>query len=264
MVRRMGDERVAGVAGQMRVRNRMNLITRLQGLEYLMANGALRLGQGLFGTVLIVPGPIGLFRRSAMEKVYGNYGFTLQDGHDGRMSGPFEGDTFAEDFDLSLAILCQGGRIVYEPEAISRTKAPDRHFALLNQRYRWTRGAMQVLRKFTRRVRQNPRVLRPRLLIWILFTYVPDLFLLPAIYMVGLGFTLLLLANGSDLLPLCGWFLAFLLLQSSAGAFFISVHNDDLALLKVLPFYGPYNGLVLNSAWLISVIDEIRGVRMRW
>lgn len=264
LVLRMSDSRVAGVAGQMRVRNRVNAITWLQALEYLMGNGAGRMGQGLFGTVLVVPGPIGLFRRSAMEDVWRRYGLAPQRGGASSFAGPFQGDTFAEDFDLSLAVLCLGDRIVYEPRAVSRTTAPDRQFLLVSQRYRWIRGAMQVLRKLYQRTRRDPQVRTLRLMSWVLGTYLMELFLMPFIYLLGMIFFFVLLFGSTNLVPLLGWYAAFLLLQVSAGAYFVAIHDDELRLLKVAPLYSLYNGFVLTAAWFISAADEIRRRPMRW
>ena len=69
MVRHMRDQRVGAVSGQIRVRNRKSLAGLFQAFEYVLANGALRLAQGATGSVMIVPGPIGLFRREALEHV---------------------------------------------------------------------------------------------------------------------------------------------------------------------------------------------------
>ena len=88
--------------------------------------------------------------------------------------------------------------------------------------------------------------------------------MLPLLYVVGLATYFALLLDGSNVLPLLAWSVAFVLLQVNAGAFFTSIHKDTLRLLTVLPIYGLYNSFVLNSAWLISVIDEFRGSRMRW
>ncbi len=264
MVARMADPGIDGIAGQMRVRNRNALLTRLQGLEYLIANGAVRTGQGLFGAVLIVPGPIGMFRRSMLEEVWLRYSNRSASGTPRAVAGPFEGDTFAEDFDLSLAILSLGGNIVYEPGAVSFTNAPETPFALLNQRYRWTRGALQVLRKFVRRAWHDPRILSPRLTGWILATSALDLTLLPLLHYLGLGFALLLVAAGGNVPLLLGMYGALLLVQLTAAAWFISMHDDRMELLRVLPAYGFYTAFFLAGAWIISVVDELRGTRMRW
>jgi cellulose synthase/poly-beta-1,6-N-acetylglucosamine synthase-like glycosyltransferase len=255
-VAHMADPAVAAVAGQVRVRNRTTLITRLQAVEYLMGNGSTRLAQGLFQSVTIIPGPIGLFRSPVLDEVWRKYA--------AESSGPFEGDTFAEDFDVTVAILCLGGRIVYEPDAISYTKAPDRLFTLINQRYRWIRGSIQVLRKLCRRATAEPGILSPRLIVWTVWTLVPDLLFIPIASMIAQAGLLALLVSGIDLLPMFGWYAALLALQASAGAFFVAVHQDRPAVLAVLPALDMYGSFVITSAWLISMVDELRGARMRW
>jgi len=70
LIMRMDRPEVAGVSGQITVRNRRRIITRLQAYEYVVANGGLRTAQSLFGMVLVVPGPIGLYRRKALQDVF--------------------------------------------------------------------------------------------------------------------------------------------------------------------------------------------------
>ena len=43
-----------------------------------------------------------------------------------------------------------------------------------------------------------------------------------------------------------------------------SSFSHSLLLLPTLLVYDLYHGFMLNSAWLIAVIDEVRGARMRW
>ena len=141
----LANEDAGCVAGQVRVRNRDGILTMLQALEYLNCNGSTRMAQSGQGSVLVVPGPIGLFRASVLQDVWDRFGHKHSDEKEGRLSGPYEDDTFAEDFDLSVAILALGGRIVYERHAVSNTKAPESIPGLLNQRYRWARGSLQVV-----------------------------------------------------------------------------------------------------------------------
>lgn len=265
LVERMHDPHVTAVAGQVRVRNRSNLITRLQGLEYVIANGLIRMAQSLSGTVLVVPGPIGLFRRAALEEVYLRFGSGLATARRaGEVEGPFEGDTFAEDFDLSLAILSLGGRVVYEPRAVSHTKAPESVMRLLNQRYRWGRGTVQVLRKFCRRARSAPEMFHPRLAAWLAVTYFAELLVLPAVSVVAIVFFAAYLTAGADPTPLLMWAAAFMLVNLNTAAFFTALHEDTPSMLLALPFYDLYHNLLLSSGWLIAAIDEARGARMRW
>lgn len=264
MVERMADERIDAVAGQIRVRNRVNLLTRLQGLEYVMASGALRLAQSHSGTVLVVPGPLGLYRRAMMEEVFVRWGTEAPPQQPGHVHGPLDGDTFAEDFDLSLSVLSLGGRIVYEPYAISHTKAPESPAALISQRYRWARGTIQVLRKFVRRARTYPPMLQARIVGWLAVTYGAEMFVLPLAYAAGMAAVLCYLVTGGSLAAILLGACPVFMLSLNAAAFCIALHGDRLALLPVLLVYDFYHGFMLNSAWLIAVIDELRGKTMRW
>jgi len=263
LVARICRRGVAVVAGQVRVRNRANLITQIQALEYQMGN-AVRMGQGLFGTVLVVPGPIGLFHRSAMEEVMVRHGRFPKVRDDLSGVGPYESDTFAEDFDLSLAILSLHGKTDYEPRAVSYTKAPESMFTLISQRYRWLRGSMQVLRKFVYRWQKGGEVPSGRLLCWLAVTYLPDMFISPLFSLAALGLLLITMAapqaGGLMLAMMTGALLA----QCCIAGFFLTIHDDNLKLLRVLPLYSLYDSVLLGSAWLISIFDEFRGVGMRW
>jgi hypothetical protein len=99
-------------------------------LEYVEGLNMVRAAQGFFRLVNIIPGPIGVFRVRALEGV-----------------GGYDHDTFAEDCDLTLKLLTEGWQIHYEPEAIAYTEAPEKLLDLLKQRYRWTRGILQAIRK---------------------------------------------------------------------------------------------------------------------
>ncbi|MDD4270625.1 MAG: glycosyltransferase family 2 protein [Pirellulaceae bacterium] len=264
MVVHMADPQVAAVAGQIRVRNRHNVLTRLQAMEYLMGNGCARMAMSLNKTVLIVAGPLGLFRRCALEEVFLRYGRADGPLAEGQVDGPFEGDTFAEDFDLSMAVLSLGGRIVYEPAAISHTRAPDSTLGLLSQRYRWCRGTIQVLRKYFRRARVQHDLLRPGLLAWLTATYLFDLALLPIMYAVGIGMLIVVATSHIGGLVLVGWAAVALLVNLNAAAMFALLQGDSLGLLHILPLYDIYQNFLVTPAWFISIVDEVRGARMRW
>jgi len=265
LVARMEDPDVAAVAGQVRVRNRVNVVTRLQALEYLVANGALRLAQSRSGHVLVVPGPIGLFRRDVMEEVFLRYGEPDRPLKDGEVAGPYEGDTFAEDFDLSVAFLGLGRKIVYEPDAVSDTKAPDNLLALLNQRYRWSRGSMQVIRKFFRRGAANGgAAARPGLYAWVVLCYVAELAMFPFVFglsLIGLAPALVDVAT----FPAIAMGLALIwALNASISAMYVVVHRDDPRLILVVPLLDVYFGCLLSAGLVFALIDEARNTRMKW
>ena len=129
-IRHFVNPEVGAVAGNVKVLNRKKFLTDLQALEYVEGLNMVRGAQSAFRLVNIVPGPIGVFRRTAIQSV--NY---------------YSSDTFAEDADLTLRLISQGWKIYYEPNSISYTEAPVKLQQLLKQRYRWTRGILQSIRK---------------------------------------------------------------------------------------------------------------------
>lgn len=120
LLRRFVHDNIGACAGQVVVRNRCNLLTHLQALEYMLMNGTARMFQSYFSSVLIAPGPLTMFRRRVLQELYDRWGSggrseRLQYG---KVLGPWESDTFAEDTKLSLSILASGADIVYEPAAL--------------------------------------------------------------------------------------------------------------------------------------------------
>ena len=152
MVRHMAchfnDPAVIGVAGNLRVRNAgVNLLTRLQALEYLLAINVSRVGQGEFGVVHVISGALGGFRRSFLEKMGGYDSGTAQDG------------------DITLRMKHYFGRhphlrLVFEPRAIGHTDAPENWRTFFRQRQRWD-GDLYYLY-----IRKHSRSFLPRLQGW--------------------------------------------------------------------------------------------------
>ena len=98
---------IGAVAGNVKVGNRINLITRLQAIEYVTSQNFERIGLSRMNGMTVVPGAIGAWRRSAVMQCGGLNGFTL-----------------AEDCDLTLDIQKRGYKIAHENGAIAWTEAP--------------------------------------------------------------------------------------------------------------------------------------------
>ena len=122
------DPKLGALSGNVKVDRPKGLLQRLQEAEYTAGIGLNRKGQSMLSSVMIVPGPIAAFRKDVAEQV--SY---------------FSPLTFAEDFDITLAILREGYKVEYEDRAIAYTMAPRGVEDLLKQRRRWYRGMMQVL-----------------------------------------------------------------------------------------------------------------------
>jgi peptidoglycan-N-acetylglucosamine deacetylase len=130
LVTRMRDPRVAAVAGNAKVGNRVNLVTRWQALEYVTSQNLDRRALSLFNAITVVPGAVGAWRKSVVEAL-----------------GGFSDDTLAEDQDLTIAVRRAGHVIAYADDAIAFTEAPDTLRTLARQRFRWSFGTLQCMWK---------------------------------------------------------------------------------------------------------------------
>jgi len=257
MVPHFRDPAVASVSGQVQVRNKETFIARLQALEYLVANGSMRTAQSGSGCVLIVPGPIGLFRRTALEEVQTNY-FT----DEGAGTGPFSEHTFAEDFELSVMICANGGRIVYEPQACALTRVPDNTRALLSQRYRWIRGAMQVASRY-RREKWGKRSSTGMLGRWMALSTVGDLYVVPFCGLLLIGATIWSLMLGEVHAMLSLWTMV-LAIHACAALMFIRAQGESMSLALLSPLQSLYGAVLISSVWTHAVADHVRGRAMKW
>lgn len=139
LVRHFKDPAVGAVAGNTKVGNRINLLTRWQALEYVTSQNLDRRAFAVLNCITVVPGAVGAWRRELVEA-----------------AGGFTHDTLAEDADVTLAIRKGGHIIAYEDEAIALTEAPDTVRGFIKQRYRWMYGTMQAAWKH-RKVLFRPR-----------------------------------------------------------------------------------------------------------
>jgi cellulose synthase/poly-beta-1,6-N-acetylglucosamine synthase-like glycosyltransferase/spore germination protein YaaH/peptidoglycan/xylan/chitin deacetylase (PgdA/CDA1 family) len=130
MVPHFLNPKVAAVAGNAKVGNRVNLWTRWQALEYITSQNFERRALNTMGAVSVVPGAIGAWRVEAVCE-----------------AGGYHMDTVAEDADLTMALLRNGYRVEYEDQALAFTEAPTSANALMRQRFRWSFGILQAVFK---------------------------------------------------------------------------------------------------------------------
>jgi cellulose synthase/poly-beta-1,6-N-acetylglucosamine synthase-like glycosyltransferase/peptidoglycan/xylan/chitin deacetylase (PgdA/CDA1 family)/spore germination protein YaaH len=130
LAHRFHDPKMGAVAGNAKVGNRINIVTRWQALEYITSQNMDRRAFASLNCITVVPGAVGAWRRDLLEQ-----------------AGGFPADTLAEDQDLTLRIRRMGYNIGYEENAIAWTEAPDRLRTLAKQRFRWAFGTLQCMRK---------------------------------------------------------------------------------------------------------------------
>jgi len=138
LVYHFADARVGAVAGNAKVGNRVNLWTRWQALEYITSQNFERRALDLFNVVTVVPGAIGAWRTAAVHKG-GNYPI----------------NTVAEDADLTMNLLEQNYKVIYEDRALAFTEAPVNARGLMRQRFRWSFGTLQAVFKHKHAFRTN-------------------------------------------------------------------------------------------------------------
>ncbi len=124
------DQRVGAVSGHAKVGNLRTFIARCQALEYTCGFNLDRRAYNRWDCITVVPGAISAVRKDAIAEAGG---LSLQ--------------TLAEDTDLTLSLHRRRRRIVYVPDAIAWTEAPESVRTLARQRSRWAYGTLQCLWK---------------------------------------------------------------------------------------------------------------------
>ena len=128
------------VTGKPVVRNRSNLLGRLQLLEYIGVIDLIKKAQAyLTGSITTVSGVIVAFRREALEQV-----------------GGWNPAVMTEDIDITWRMYRHHWRVAYEPRAICWILVPERLRGLIKQRQRWSRGGLEVLVTNWRGFYRNP------------------------------------------------------------------------------------------------------------
>ena len=141
LVPHFSNSKVAAVAGNAKVGNRVNLWTRWQALEYITSQNFERRALNVFGAVSVVPGAIGAWRTEAV-----------------RDSGGYHTDTVAEDADLTMSLLEEGWGVINEDRALAFTEAPTTAGGLMRQRFRWSFGILQAAWKHGQAIRRRSRL----------------------------------------------------------------------------------------------------------
>ena len=243
-MRHFADERVGAVAGNVKVVNRDDLWTRLQALEYIEGLNMARRAQGFMRAVNIIPGPVGLFRREALVSV-----------------GGYDADTFAEDADLTLKLLTAGWQVVYEDRAVAWTEAPEQLLDLIKQRYRWTRGILQALRK------RGGFLAVPKggLAVWVSLLFMLfEAIVWPVVNVAGNLFFALAALQAGAASYVVYWWMLLTLLDVAAALHTVAMEEEDLSLVPYAVLYRFFFIVVIDVAKLFATVEEFLNVHMTW
>ncbi|MCX7192926.1 MAG: glycosyltransferase [Proteobacteria bacterium] len=243
-IRHFDDPRIGAVAGNVKVYNRDNLITQVQALEYVEGLALSRKAQSYTRSVNIIPGPLGMFRKNALWQVRG-----------------YDDDTFAEDCDLTLKLLFEGWHIVYEPRAIAWVESPSRLIDLLKQRYRWTRGILQAIRKHAWSLAHPFQSGVNGYILWyMLFEGV----LWPVSNVFGNIFFAWVGIEYDVTTLLAFWWLQLSILDVAAAAYCVIIEKEDMLLIAYALVFRVFYLIVVDVAKIFASFEELIGTKMSW
>ncbi|MFF9498451.1 bifunctional polysaccharide deacetylase/glycosyltransferase family 2 protein [Streptomyces sp. NPDC014656] len=244
LVQPFGDRTIGAVAGNAKVGNRESLIGAWQHIEYVLGHNLDRRMYDMLNVIPTIPGAVGAFRKEALRRV-----------------GGMSDDTLAEDTDITMAVLCDGWRIVYAERARAWTEAPASLQQLWSQRYRWSYGSMQAMWKHRRAVTSRGpagRFGRLGLPLVVMFGVVAPL-LAPLVDM----FLLYGVLFADAPITLAGWG-GFILLQAALSWYAFRLDGEKPLHLISLPIQQVVYRQLMYIVLLQSVITALTGGRLRW
>nr|WP_307167816.1 glycosyltransferase [Streptomyces rishiriensis] len=244
LVQPFGDPKVGAVAGNAKVGNRDSLIGAWQHIEYVMGFNLDRRMYDVLGCMPTIPGAVGAFRRSALERV-----------------GGMSDDTLAEDTDITMAMHRDGWKVVYAEKARAWTEAPESVQQLWSQRYRWSYGTMQAIWKHRRALFErgpSGRFGRVGLPFVSLFMVLAPLLapLIDVFLLYGVVF-------GPTQRTIVAW-LGVLAVQAVCAAYAFRLDRERMTHLISLPLQQILYRQLMYVVLLQSWITALTGGRLRW
>ncbi|MFG3028193.1 glycosyltransferase [Streptomyces sp. NPDC048253] len=238
------DPKVGAVAGNAKVGNRDSLIGAWQHIEYVMGFNLDRRMYDVLGCMPTIPGAVGAFRRSALERV-----------------GGMSDDTLAEDTDITMAMHRDNWKVVYAEKARAWTEAPESVQQLWSQRYRWSYGTMQAIWKHRRAVFErgpSGRFGRVGLPFVSLFMVLAPLLapLIDVFLLYGVVF-------GPTQKTIVAW-LGVLAVQAVCAAYAFRLDRERMIHLISLPLQQILYRQLMYVVLLQSWITALTGGRLRW
>jgi cellulose synthase/poly-beta-1,6-N-acetylglucosamine synthase-like glycosyltransferase/spore germination protein YaaH/peptidoglycan/xylan/chitin deacetylase (PgdA/CDA1 family) len=204
---RDSEGNTGAVAGNVKVGNEVNMLTRWQAIEYISSQNFDRRAFAFLNAVTVVPGAIGAFRKEAVEK-----------------AGGFTSDTLAEDCDLTIRIIRAGYLIKNESKALAFTEAPEKIGQFMKQRSRWSFGILQTFWKhrrilFQKKYRWLGWMAMPNILV---FQYIIPFFIPLADIFLVLG---IITGSGAVVFP---YYLAFLLFDALVALMAFRMEKENI------------------------------------
>jgi cellulose synthase/poly-beta-1,6-N-acetylglucosamine synthase-like glycosyltransferase len=130
MVGFFNDENVAAVTSSVLVQNRDNFILNLQAIEYKVIKFSRKLLE-FIDSIYVTPGPLGIFRKSAFDRIKG-----------------FDEKNLTEDIEITWHFQAEGYKVKMSVPSRAYTIAPGNIKNWIKQRNRWNIGGLQTISKY--------------------------------------------------------------------------------------------------------------------
>jgi cellulose synthase/poly-beta-1,6-N-acetylglucosamine synthase-like glycosyltransferase len=241
--KKFSDKSVVAVAGNIKVLNRNSWLTKCQALEYIISIQTFRRALDSFGTVTVVPGALGAFRKRILEE-----------------TGFYDKETLTEDFDVTVKALKTGFVVQGSSMALAYTQSPQTLGDLYNQRMRWYRGNFQTLWRHIDAL-TNPRfgflhrLGYPFMLLSMLF--------LPIAGLVVWGSVFIAIVQNQSLFILEALVL-FVVIQCLLAFLSIMIDGEDVRLVAYAPFFVIGYKQLVDLLIVKALVDVLFGRRMSW
>ena len=237
------QNKIGAVAGNVKVGNEVNALTKWQAIEYISGQNFDRRAFANVNAITVVPGAIGGFRKQAIED-----------------AGGFTTDTLAEDCDLTIRIVRAGYVVTNETNSLAFTEAPEKTKQFIKQRFRWSFGVLQTFWKhkdtlFNSKYKWLGWLAMPNI---ILFQYIIPAFIpLADVFMVMGLFT----GNASKILP---YYILFMLFDAAIAFIAFRMEREKVSrLVWLIPQRLIYRWLM----WYImfkAIKRAIKGELQSW
>jgi poly-beta-1,6 N-acetyl-D-glucosamine synthase len=249
LMKKFDNEKVGAVAGNVKVGNEVNMITKWQSIEYITSQNFDRRAFDLLNCITVVPGAIGAFKKAAIIKC-----------------GGFTTDTLAEDCDLTMRLHRNNYLVRNCNDAISYTEAPETMKQFMKQRFRWSFGVIQCFWKhsdaaFNPKYKNFGMIALPNILIFqmILPFLAPLADLILVLSLIAAGFGIISASLGHIIL----YYLIFSFVDIAGAALAFAFEKEDYKkLLWMIPQRLIYRQLmyyILIKSFNRAIKGELQG-----
>lgn len=220
-----------------------NVITRFIAYEYIAAQAASRRSQNVLGVLACLAGGAQLHTRENIE----------------RIGGKIDTSTLAEDTYTTFETQIHRHKVIFEGNAIVRSEEPETITDLWKQRFRWSRGNLQITRAF-RTIwfdRKNPSGLGRWFfdLIWFCITLMPLFMIIGSIGLLVLFF--IDQTQSWNLFRTLGGVSAAVYLFITFYSYFIDSETSKRAWAQAIMFPGLISVFMLGVSFAPNLFEHV-------